>query len=545
MSDVAVAPPDRPSAQGRSTHLGWVVAGCSAAAGVIHLAMVPSHAGGELIDPLGFAVVGWSQLVVAALILADRGGRATYRAAVVANLVVLGLWLWSRTSGLPVGEHAGVAEAVSIVDGAAVALQVAAIAVAARILTSSTRLAAGRLAPALFAVAALGLATTVITSSDAAAHGSGDHHADDAAVSGHEDHGTEIDAHAALMADVDDARCDTDLNSDAYWAEAEYFGIDTYQGGAMDMSGGDHSDHGAASASTTVAEPDPTEGRGSPGLDTLVGLTSASATGEGAAAALVIGLGEATDADYKAWRWWARDTGAIGASHADHLAAAPDDAGGHGGHAGPQAWTALTDPAQCDALTAEIETAREVALAHPTAADATAAGWIRVTGYVPGIAAHYMNFGLVDGEFAVDEPEMLLYDGGGPDAHIAGLSYYIIHEGDAEPTQGFTGTNDHYHRHEGLCVGAGGVIGDSTTTEEDCAARGGAKANGSKGWMSHAWVVPGCESPWGLFSAASPLLDGSLGAASGDNDGGCMGSDNRARYGLGTVVEAAPARAGG
>ncbi len=99
-------------------------------------------------------------------------------------------------------------------------------------------------------------------------------------------------------------------------------------------------------------------------------------------------------------------------------------------------------------------------------------------------------------------------------------------------TQGFTGANDHSHRHVGLCQGAGGVIGDSTLTAEECAARGGVKADGSKGWMSHAWVVPGCESPWGVFSAASPLLDGELSRHSGDDDGGCAGSAVRDRYGL-------------
>ncbi len=545
MTDVASAPPDHRSPDVGRTHLGWVVAGCSAAAGVIHLAMVPSHAGGDLLDPLGFAVVGWFQLVVAGLVLADRAGRTVYRATIVGNLAVTGLWLWSRTVGLPVGEHAGVVEDVSVVDGTAVALQAVAIVVAARILLAPARLAVGRLAPALLAVAALGLATTVLTSSDAAEHGGHDHDA----AGGH-DHGTaEVDAHAAFMADVDAARCDTDLNIGAYWDEADYFAIDTYQGGTMDMSAGTGGhDHGAAAdgatTTTTAVEPDPTQGRGSPGLDHLVGLTSMSSEGEGAAAALVIGLGDASEADYDAWRWWARDSGAIGGGH-DHTAAAPDDAGGHGGHAGPQPWTALTDPAQCARLSEEVELARDTALAYPTAADASAAGWVRVTGYVPGIAAHYMNFGLVDGEFAVDEPEMILYDGDGPDAHVVGLSYYVIQEGDAEPTQGFTGDNDHYHRHVGLCTGAGGVIGDSTTTEEECAAMGGVKANGSKGWMSHAWVVPGCESPWGLFSAASPLLDGALGEGSGDNGGSCVASGVRARYGMGTPVAVEPASVGG
>jgi hypothetical protein len=121
----------------------------------------------------------------------------------------------------------------------------------------------------------------------------------------------------------------------------------------------------------------------------------------------------------------------------------------------------------------------------------------------------------------------------------------MIHEGDAEPSQGFTGANDHSHRHIGLCIGAGGVIGDSTTTEEECAAMGVRKQNSGNGWMSHAWVVPGCESPWGVFRGASPLLDGALDDESGENDGGCSASGVRDRYGMGTPAEAEPASTGG
>ena len=31
-----------------------------------------------------------------------------------------------------------------------------------------------------------------------------------------------------------------------------------------------------------------------------------------------------------------------------------------------------------------------------------------------------MNFSLVDGVFEVDKPEMILYDGSGPDARVVG-----------------------------------------------------------------------------------------------------------------------------
>lgn len=280
------------------------------------------------------------------------------------------------------------------------------------------------------------------------------------------------------------------------------------------------------------------DGRGSAGLDRLVAATSIADSGaEGDAARLVVVLSDATDEDYASWRAWmaqrnAATTTGGGHSHGSGSAAAPDDNGGHGGHAGPTPWKAMVDQEQCVALAEELKVARDTALSMPTAADATANGYVRVTGYVPGIAAHYMKFSIVDGTFKVDEPEMVLYDGDGPEARVVGLSYYLVQPGEAEPTQGFTGDNDHYHRHVGLCTGPGGVIGDSATTEEECAARGGRKANGSAGWMSHAWVVPGCESPWGLFSGASPLLDRALADASGANDGGCAASGVRARYDL-------------
>lgn len=92
--------------------------------------------------------------------------------------------------------------------------------------------------------------------------------------------------------------------------------------------------------------------------------------------------------------------------------------------------------------------------------------------------------------------------------------------------------------HRGLCISGGQVVGDSTTTDEECEARGGRKSNGGRNWMSHAWVVPGCESPWGVFSGNNPILDGALGEASGQDGGGCAGSGVRDRYDLdpGTIA---------
>ncbi|CAN5731953.1 hypothetical protein BH24ACT4_BH24ACT4_19210 [soil metagenome] len=57
--------------------------------------------------------------------------------------------------------------------------------------------------------------------------------------------------------------------------------------------------------------------------------------------------------------------------------------------------------------------------------------------------------------------------------------------------------------------------------------------------------MPGCESPWGIFSAASPLLDGALGDGTGDGSSACANSAVRGRYGMSDPIEAQPASAGG
>jgi hypothetical protein len=529
------AAPDRDTAAAWSdgaSDLGVLLAGLMGGAGLIHLVMVPEHAGGgSWIDPVGFAVVGWLQIALAVVFLLRRGNRGLAVTAAVLNAAALGVWIWARTVGLPVGSHAGIVEEVGLVDGVCAGLEATAVVVAVVMAVAPRRLRVGLLLPSLAAVAVLGLVTVGLTSPDTAEHGAAGHsHGDEAAAAGH-DHGAiavDAAAHDDQMAVIDAERCDLGFNPKSYWSEAATLGVDTYGGGAMDMSVATSGDV------TDVVGAD--DGRGSVGLDKLVAATSKADSGaEADAAGLVVALSQAEDGDYKAWRTWMAQRAASsggGHAHGSSAAAAPDDNGGHGGHAGPTPWKAIVDQEQCVTLAQELEQARETALALPTAADAMAAGYVRVTRYVPGIAAHYMKFPYVDGEFHIDQPEMVLYDGDGPEARVVGLSYYLIQAGDAEPTQGFTGDNDHYHRHVGLCTGRGGVVGDSSTTEEECAQLGGVKANGSLGWMAHAWVVPGCESPWGVFSGASPMLDRALADASGTNEGACSASSGRDRYDL-------------
>jgi hypothetical protein len=183
------------------------------------------------------------------------------------------------------------------------------------------------------------------------------------------------------------------------------------------------------------------------------------------------------------------------------IAAAVADPGhGHGTATPEQPLDRATRAALGDQLVA----ARAVALRYPTVAVAEAAGYTKVTGYLPLIGAHWIKWDLMDGAFDVAQPEMLLFDGDTPDARIVGLSYYQFSP--TEP-EGFVGPNDHWHQHVGLCLNPRGVVvGGTQLTPEQCAARGGRKAEAGDGWMVHAWVVPGWESPQGVFAPEHPGL---------------------------------------
>jgi hypothetical protein len=178
-------------------------------------------------------------------------------------------------------------------------------------------------------------------------------------------------------------------------------------------------------------------------------------------------------------------------------------------------FTQAITPADRVKLGQQLELARQVALQYPTVADAEKAGLHRAGPFSPGLGAHYINYAGAlsngDGVMSDDDirkPLAWIYDGTKPTSHIAGLFYMT----GKENPEGFAGPNDVWHVHHDICIkpGANGVIdsplgADHDATKEQCDAVGGNLLQQTQ-YLAHVWVVPGYESPEGVFSHLSSTV---------------------------------------
>lgn len=95
---------------------GMIVAsGLSIAAGIVHLAAAPEHFEESALYGAFFVVCGAAQLGWAALAVLYPSRWLVWSGA-AGNLLVAGLWLWTRTAGIPLGPERGEVEAVAPVD---------------------------------------------------------------------------------------------------------------------------------------------------------------------------------------------------------------------------------------------------------------------------------------------------------------------------------------------------------------------------------------------------------------------------------------------
>ncbi len=171
-------------------------------------------------------------------------------------------------------------------------------------------------------------------------------------------------------------------------------------------------------------------------------------------------------------------------------------------------WVPL-DATDQTVLTTQLSEALQAAERYPTVASAKAAGMILAGGMAPGVGAHYQLISAEafkginpDGSVNPEYPASWIYSSTANNAPVVGVMYESLNE--AAPS-GFIGPNDHWHRHSNVCVQFNnGKIGvpfaaDQNVTPQECSDVHGDFMKKTV-WMVHAWVVPGWESPQGVFS---------------------------------------------
>src|SRR5689334_22293543 len=121
-----------------STAARALLAVLSVGTAVIHLVMVPAHAGEWLPEGLAFAASGWFALAFALAVVA-RPSRRWLQVGLVANLVFIAAWAVTRYIGMPFGPESGSKEAVGLVDLTCVGLE-AALVVGCAVLMNRPRL---------------------------------------------------------------------------------------------------------------------------------------------------------------------------------------------------------------------------------------------------------------------------------------------------------------------------------------------------------------------------------------------------------------------
>jgi hypothetical protein len=100
----------------------WNLAAVSLGAAGIHFAVIVPHL--DEYTPFGvfFLIVAWFQATWAVLVVVTDD-RRILTAGLVVNALVMAIWVWSRTTGLPIGPEPGVAEDLGPADTISTALE--------------------------------------------------------------------------------------------------------------------------------------------------------------------------------------------------------------------------------------------------------------------------------------------------------------------------------------------------------------------------------------------------------------------------------------
>jgi hypothetical protein len=169
-------------------------------------------------------------------------------------------------------------------------------------------------------------------------------------------------------------------------------------------------------------------------------------------------------------------------------------------------------PEDCDKLAGMFDQVIASVKPYKTRADLKKAGaFAQAVQFVPGLGTHD-TLRAKGGGFATrpgeppGPPMFLQYGGDGDDAPLVGMSWLTFSQNGPPP--GFPGDNDWWHTHSTLCYSGPNTVIGNELSDADCAKIGGTNRALPGVWMSHAWIVPGYEDRYDVFSGAYMCVKG-------------------------------------
>ena len=201
------------------------------------------------------------------------------------------------------------------------------------------------------------------------------------------------------------------------------------------------------------------------------------------------------------------DASATSTANHDHGTSAADS----GSRAPAHAESTITYAELPPETKAEVDQVIRIwATKYATAADATRDGWFKATRSLYGIGAHYVKGGAFGAATTFDllQPNILLFDGEGPDAKFAGVSYVVA----GTAPEGFAGNYDSWHAHASVCSKFGSIISLSEEnspvwlSESECVGAGGVVLPIANDEMLHVWIAPDYIDGAPIFAHDHPLL---------------------------------------
>lgn len=96
-------------------YVRWILALCSLGAAVVHFSVMAGHYTVAWAHGTFFAVAGWTQVALAVALVRSRR-RWVLGATALLNLAIIGVWVMSRTVGVPIGPDAWTPEKIEFAD---------------------------------------------------------------------------------------------------------------------------------------------------------------------------------------------------------------------------------------------------------------------------------------------------------------------------------------------------------------------------------------------------------------------------------------------